>query len=298
MSKRKKITDYIGPTPISTNGNGENLHHHVFLAVDHNRSIEQEGYDTQIRDHIVDLVSSSWNSVVTNESLPKLTEFRCETINNCFRKLKLHFSNVESRISVEATPGTRIHRGHHPFFSFLILHRQNDLDPTMFTKVPSFEFLNLDGGSFMPALTHEMQHNNNRRLENFLIFNIDENSKVYEVLPEENEGNLMTRNRFVFSKGLTFHELIVLYFTCSTRRCLVEVNWKALEDVFCYIYPPDLKELIKAMDNFITDNGLHFHRELNENQFFDRYMSSFFHMMLDPVEEGDVNWYHEVLNEE
>lgn len=298
MSKKQKITDYIEPAPIPTNGNGDNLHHHVFLAVDHNRSTEQEGYDTQIRDQIVDLVSSSWNATVTNDSLPKLTEFRCDTIHNCFRKLKLHFSNVESRISVEATAGTRIHRGHHPFFSLNMLHRQSDLDPTMFTKVPSFKFLYLDGGSFMPPLTFEMQHNNNRLLENFFIFNIDENSKVFEFLPEEDNANQVTRDRFVFCKGLTFHELVVLYYTCSTRRCLVEVNMKALEDVFCYIYPQDLQGLIVEMDNFIDVNGLDFHRQLNENEFFEKYMKSFFQMMLDPVEEGDVDWLHPNLNED
>ena len=183
MSKKQKITDYIEPAPTPTNGNGENLHHHVFLAVDHNRSVEQEGYDTQIRDQIVDLVSSSWNATVTNDSLPKLTEFRCDTIHNCFRKL-------------------------------------------------------------------------------------------------------------------TFHELIVLYYTCSTRRCLVEVNMKALEDVFCYIYPQDLQGLIEEMDNFIEVNGLNFHRQMNENEFFEKYMKSFFQMMLDPVEEGDVDWLHPDLNEE
>ena len=98
----------------------------------------------------------------------------------------------------------------------------------------------------------------------------------------------MTHDYFVLSRGLTFHKLIVLYYTCSTRRCLVEVNWKALQDVFYYIYPQDLKQLINAMDDFIAVNGVNFHHKLNENQFFEKYMVSFFHMMLDPVEEGYI----------
>lgn len=288
MNKRQKITDYIDPVLSATNSNGEYLHHHVFLAVDNIRSTEQERYDTQIRDHIVDLVSSTWNTDITSDSLHTFNRYRSETVHNCIQKLRLHFSNVESRITVDAN----FNKGHHPLFSLNMLHRTNDLDPSQFIKVPSFNFLELDHHFFKRALTAEMQSNKNRRLENFFIFNIDEESKVYESLPEGN-----ARNRYVLSKGLTFHELIVLYYTCSTRRSLVEGNWNALEKTFCYIHPDDLKNLLKLMDDFIATYKLDFHQKLNENHFFDQYMRSFFHMMLDRLEEGNFDYIHEALYE-
>lgn len=283
----------MDPVLNATDGNGEYLHPHVFLAVDDDRPSDQEAYDTEIRDAIVDLVSSSWNAETTQTSLPTLNPYRSEIVHNCIRKMRLYFSNVESRIIVEAPTGNGNHRGHHPLFSLNILSRTTDLNPTMFTKVPSFNFLNSDNQFYREPLTAEMQTNGNRCLENFFIFNIDEDSKVYEQLPEES-----ARRRYVLSKGLTFHEIIVLYYACSTRRSLVIANMNALEKTFCYIHPQDLKKIIDHMDGFIATNQLEFHRQLHENNFFDEYMRPFFHMMLDPVEQGNFDFIHPALNEE
>ena len=171
MSKKQKITHHLcGTGPTTTNTNGEPIHPHVFLALDHNCSTEQGAYDTKTRDYIVDLVSSTWNIDIQTQHLPTLTEYRSETLNECIRKLRLHFANVESRISVEAGYGGS-HKGHHPLFSKNTLHRNIILDPTRFTKIPSFEFLDLGGQMFRPSITSEIQENNNLQLQNFLIFN-------------------------------------------------------------------------------------------------------------------------------
>ncbi|GFH61675.1 predicted protein [Chaetoceros tenuissimus] len=285
MNKKQKITDYIDPVITATNNNGEYLHHHVFLAVD-DRPNEQEEYDTLIRNQIVDLISSSWNTDFKQGSLPLLTQFRSDTVHNCIAKLRLHFANIESRISVDAT----FTKGHHPLFSRNMLHRTTVLDPSQFTKVLSLDFLELEHQCFRSALNAEMKANNNKRLQNFLIFNLDEDSKSYESFESNPE-------RYVLSKGLTLHEIIVLYYTCSKRRSLVEGNWNALEKTFSYIHPDDLKKLIKEMDNFIATYKLDFHKKLKENQFFDLYMRAFFHMMLDPVEQGDWDYMHSALYE-